>query len=518
MDVARLFIRSRLTEAVELIPFLHIVLRFLPKTDLLTERTQPITMANQQVTDVYIAVVGVAGAGKNSLISACAGQTPETSVEAFPDTSFIYNENTRVHLIDIPGFTDADPDHDTTPEQERTLERINKLIADGKTISGIIFLHPITTEANTTLALRNIELFRSLCGPTAQAQSFAVLATSMWSQVDNPEDAARRESALVDDASASFFGRMHQDGSKVFRFSETKESALDMVSYLLAQRNVGGEALPTPPMTPQLKVAKPHYPVPHKAVSHKAVQTDVIPADDPFHQSILRAREAHMARLADMYAHMEAAARDHDTAMQGLFGAEVEALRRKIATAEEGQARLRQVIVETNQQKNNEISALRSEMAAARAAFNTDLEARDKTSREQTARLEAEHARALEEKEKAVRAEGDRRIQTLVDEMSAESDERVHKVRIEMEHEMVERVGAVRAEMDRLKVEHDQNMMALKTEIRNLMAREEKALERARTAELARKGDDAFVRQPLQAWAVARLWGVGQARTSNGFF
>lgn len=95
------------------------------------------------------------------------------------DLSFIYNSATRVHLIDIPGFTDADKEGDNTGAQETALARINALISTGKPTSGIISLHPITNKYNTGLVLRNIELSRELCGPNAEAHSLAVLATSI---------------------------------------------------------------------------------------------------------------------------------------------------------------------------------------------------------------------------------------------------------------------------------------------------------------------------------------------------
>jgi len=451
---------------------------------------------------------------KNNLVPATA-----------QDASFIYNSTTRVHLIDIPGFTDIDTDtddNDDTTAQEAALARINALISAGKTISGIIFLHPITNEHNTGLALRNVELFRELCGASAQARSFAVLATSMWSHVD-PDDGARREAALVTDGDGGddFFAHMHREGSPVFRFSETRESALEILSYLLAQKSAEAGLLPTPPSTP------PPATPPQTAtetveteVADKAVQTedDVFGGNgDDFARIILAERERHMARLADMYAHMEQATREHDGAMQGLFRAEVDALKQKITDAEAEQVRLRRMLAEVTEHKELEVCALKDELDRARRAYLADVEAQKASAEESAACREGEFAATLALREQTLRQEGEERVKALLEEMTAESEARVAKVKEEMTSDMVSQVADTQTKMEeqikQIKTEHDQNMMALKSEITRLMGEKEALLLRAQRAEAATATTKSEHRTPMQAWAVARLWGVGQARS-----
>lgn len=73
------------------------------------------------------------------------------------------------------------------------------------------------------------------------------------------------------------------------------------------------------------------------------------------------------------------------------------------------------------------------------------------------------------------------------------------------------RLAAVRAEMEQRHLEQDDNVAGLRAEIVRLAEREKEALQRAQYAEMSRKSEK--YRTPMQAWAVARLWGIGQARS-----
>lgn len=500
--------------------------------------------SDQQIRDVYIAVVGVDGAGKSSLISTCTGQHEQTSHSVdscksrrntppeymhtnktnsvrktdFPskaatqvqDTSFIYSDSTRVHLVDIPGFSNDPEDADTDAVQRCTLERIDTFVKEGKSFSGIIFLHPISDEQTTGLALRNLELLRGLCGPEAGASSFAVLATTMWSQV-SPEDGERREKELVE--TDGFFHHMaKEEGSRVFRFEETRESAFHILSYILSQRGGQPTVTTTPPPT--------RTPT---ATLDQAIQTDPILDTSTFGTSLQHAREAHMARLAEMYTLMETATREHDTHLQSLFQTKISALESQIADAAEAQAKLQQTLQEVTEHKDMEMCALREEMRAAREedrrVHEDELERREKSMQEEMVRREEEHRQDRDARVKGVReemaAEGEARVRTLLEELARETEERVKAARAEVVHEADGRIKAMRGEMEKMKAgwerEQEMNMKAIKAEIVSLREREQDAREKLKRAEMARRGEE--YRQPLQAWAVARLWGVGQART-----
>ncbi|KAK0639868.1 hypothetical protein B0T16DRAFT_463503 [Cercophora newfieldiana] len=477
--------------------------------------------SDQQIEDVYIAVVGVAGAGKDSLISSFLGDNhlpqddaPHSVDDASTtnqDISFLYNDTQRVHLIDIPGFTSDDTDPE---QQQNTLNRINTLVADGKTFSGIVFLHPISDSQTATLALQNMELLRSLCADSSQTtQTLTVLATSMWSRVD-PELGAERERTLVEEDE---FAQqlLTQEGGKVFRYEDTRESAMEILSYLLSRQITAAGA------------AKIDSGV------DKACQTGEELTGE-WEREISAEREKHMARLAEMYALMEEATREHDSNVRGIVKVEVESLKKRIREGEEQRERLEKALEEVKRVKGAEVEALRGEISEERKRHKEETEQFVKEAKAERARREEEQVRQREERVAAVRAEmtqeSESRVKSLLEEMTHEADERVKAVRAEMTHEADERVKAVRAEMtheadarvqalrremEKMKLEfereREQNMKTVRAEMSRLVEREKEARERAQRAEVVRKTEE--YRQPLQAWAVARLWGVGQTRS-----
>ncbi|KAK3345892.1 hypothetical protein B0T25DRAFT_583186 [Lasiosphaeria hispida] len=473
--------------------------------------------SDQQIEDIYIAVVGVAGAGRDSFISSFLGDNhlqhneaahsvDDASDPSDQEMAFLYSDTQRVHLVDIPGFTSDD---DAT-EQQHILNRINSLVADGKTFSGVVFLHPIADEQTAGLALQNMELLRSLYGADSQTQKLTVLATSMWSRV-TPELGATRERALVE--SDEFVGQLlNQEGGKVFRYEDTRESALDILSYLLSR---------------QMPVAAEGV----EGGVDKACQTggELVGEWD---KDIARAREKHMARLAEMYALMEQATREHDSNVRGIVKVEVESLQKRIREGEEERDQLKKTLDEVTQRKDGEVKALQEEISEERRRHVEETEKLEKAAREEReqlakaaqeelARREEEEVKQREERVAAVRAEmtqeSENRVKSLLEEMTHEADERVKAVRAEMTHVADERLNASRREMEKMKLEfereREQNMKALRAEMSRLAEREKEAREMAQRAEVARKNEE--YRQPLQAWAVARLWGVGQTRSNT---
>ncbi|KAK5659457.1 hypothetical protein OQA88_658 [Cercophora sp. LCS_1] len=281
----------------------------------------------------------------------------------------------------------------------------------------------------------------------------------------------------------------------------------------------------------------PPYDSNHAPVHRILPTAEELPAD-PLTSSLLQARTSHMARLASMYAEMELAAREHDAHLSSIFQAEIATLQSQLAAGAAEQKALKQRLVEITEHKKMELLALRTEMAAAKAAFDNELEARrreaqlqlegaladaqrraeeelaeDKAwSAEELAgekarfaeELVAEKTRAAEELE-ALRKAEEERVNTLLKEMGHEADERVRAVQSEMMLEMEGKVKALSEEMERMKREFASEREINARAMKILAAKEAEARER-----LEKRGE---LKQPLQAWAVARLWGVGQSRS-----
>jgi len=146
------------------------------------------------------------------------------------DFAFMYNNSLRVHLIDTPGFDD------TNKKDVEVLRDIAGWL--GVTyqkkimLSGLIYLHPISDNRLRGSALRNLFMFKKLCGP--ECMPGIVLATTMWGLVD-PQTGADRERELR--STNSFWGEMEQGGSLVMRHQRTKESAHVILREILKRKH-----------------------------------------------------------------------------------------------------------------------------------------------------------------------------------------------------------------------------------------------------------------------------------------
>lgn len=186
-----------------------------------------------EVQDVYICVMGVTGAGKSSFIKTCSGKDVQighnlvSCTADVQDISFMYTDRLRIHLIDTPGFDD------TNKSDVEILQNISHWLAtsfENKIrLKGIIFLHRISDPRMTGAARRNLNMFKKLCGDNAYKS--CVLATTMWSQVDQAEG-ERREKELMQ--TSEFWGSMAKRGSIVRRYLNNQNSAHEIIDYILS--------------------------------------------------------------------------------------------------------------------------------------------------------------------------------------------------------------------------------------------------------------------------------------------
>lgn len=107
----------------------------------------------------------------------------------------------RVYLVDTPGFDDTSR-KDT--EILRTLSTwLTATYSSGVKLSGIIYCHRINQTRMQGSALKNIKLFRSLCGDDAMSK--VVLVTTMW-DIESSDIAEKREKELKE--TAKYWGGM----------------------------------------------------------------------------------------------------------------------------------------------------------------------------------------------------------------------------------------------------------------------------------------------------------------------
>ncbi|KAL7270429.1 hypothetical protein RUND412_006868 [Rhizina undulata] len=181
--------------------------------------------------DVLIAVMGMTGVGKSSFISRITGQNVKIGHNLQSCTQEIELAQCRigdynVTFVDTPGFDDTDRSDTDVLQSIATYLELS--YDKNMRLSGLIYLHRITDARVTGSAMKNLKMFRTLCGENNMKN--VVLATSMWGNVSEREG-LQREKELT--STGKFWGGMIAMGARYFRWNETKESATEIASQIV---------------------------------------------------------------------------------------------------------------------------------------------------------------------------------------------------------------------------------------------------------------------------------------------
>ncbi|TDZ33084.1 hypothetical protein C8035_v006260 [Colletotrichum spinosum] len=190
--------------------------------------------------DIYIAVMGATGAGKSTFISLCTASKVEIGhslhsctrdVELYPVKQ---KYDRQIWLVDTPGFDDVTrTDKDVLKEIATRLSIIQK---EKVQLHGIIYLHRITDARLGGSAMRNLMMFKKLCGEDALKK--VVLATTMWGDVDEQVGESREQELKTE---PEYWGWMIGNGSAVFRHQNTEASALSLIDALMKRSGADTE-------------------------------------------------------------------------------------------------------------------------------------------------------------------------------------------------------------------------------------------------------------------------------------
>jgi hypothetical protein len=303
----------------------------------------------------------------------------------------MYNPTLRVHLIDTPGFDD------TNLSDVQILQNIAHWLSmsfkHGIKLSGIIFLHRIIDVRMAVSARRNLLMFQKLCGE--KCYSSVVLATTMWSKVDEETGSAREEELINTD---EWWGHMYKKGSKIFRYTGgitgSKESTMAIVKYILSLHT-----------TVTLDIQD-------EIVNHGQDIDDTAAARE-LNADIIRERKKHQAELEAMRQQMKEAMEEHNEELQRVFKEEHDLLQAKIDKSAEEQFRLKQTLEEVHKRKEEEFRAFKAELQAERERERQKYESDRRTLEEDFKRqqqvLEKQQQRELQRMETATREERERR-------------------------------------------------------------------------------------------------------------
>ncbi|KAI0426026.1 hypothetical protein F5Y09DRAFT_334501 [Xylaria sp. FL1042] len=191
-----------------------------------------------KIEDVFLAVLGVTGAGKSTFVSQCSGQEAEIGetlesckslrtkeVESF---TFMYSNDIRVHLVDSPGFDD------TNKSDSDILKDIANWMASSykeknQLLSGILLLHRVSDTRMTGGSLRNLQMFQKLCG--RDCFQVLTLATTFWS---DPPD--KKQLAAEKELRSNYWSDMLNNGATYVRHEGGPDSARRVLDHMINRR------------------------------------------------------------------------------------------------------------------------------------------------------------------------------------------------------------------------------------------------------------------------------------------
>ncbi|KAJ5203307.1 hypothetical protein N7449_005386 [Penicillium cf. viridicatum] len=246
-----------------------------------------------QTSDVYIAIMGVTGAGKSTFISQLAdSQAPVgTGLYACTQDVAVYrckpSGPVNIWLVDTPGFDDTHRS-DTDVLREIANWLMESFSSKKVILNGIIYLHRITDIRMQGSAMKNLFMFKKLCGPDALKN--VILATTMWERV-SLEDGERREQEL--ERTSEFWGEMIMRGAQVKRHQNNANSAWSLVDIFASRSSTRRKAV----LTIQQEMVVQHKPL-DKTDAGIELESSLVQEREKWSQELERTRDDMREALA----------------------------------------------------------------------------------------------------------------------------------------------------------------------------------------------------------------------------
>ncbi|ENH73322.1 hypothetical protein FOC1_g10008807 [Fusarium oxysporum f. sp. cubense race 1] len=281
---------------------------------------------------LLIAVMGVTGSGKSNFLRLLTGRDDEDgpqvghSLGSCTQKTEAYEcliQGQQFVFFDTPGFDDTyrgDADILADVAQALSSSYMNNV-----KLSGIIYLHRIKDERMTNAIMRNLTMFRNLCGDGAFEN--VILATTFWDELQDESKGAAREHELI--STPEWWGYMSNKGSRIRRFQNTRESALEIVN----------ELVDLPAVTLQIQ----------EEIVEQGLGVDQTTAGEALNEELNKLREQHQAQLNSIREEKEQAIKDRDVQLEKMLD------------------KLEQEKQQFMRQSNRMVSALKLEMEQARA-------------------------------------------------------------------------------------------------------------------------------------------------------
>lgn len=201
--------------------------------------------------------MGVTGAGKSTFIQqftkdivgigdsllSCKPAPRFPTPSQMPNTGEIDTSVTKVfqcstpkipcfYLVDTPGFDDSKKsDTDILAE---VADWLSQAYHNNIKLSGIIYLHRISDVRVGGSGVKNLRMFRQLCGENGQnSMACVALVTTFWGGESKEKEYARERQLQT---SSTFWSQIIAKGGKVFRHDQGLLSGETIISYLVGRK------------------------------------------------------------------------------------------------------------------------------------------------------------------------------------------------------------------------------------------------------------------------------------------
>ena len=287
-------------------------------------------------------------------------------------------------LFDTPGFDDT-----YRLDAEILQELAEHLAASYRNnlkLSGVVYLHRIKDERMTNAIMRNLTMFKNLCGDSGLENT--ILATTFWDELPNVEKGEKREEELA--SNKKYWGYMLSKGAKMSRCLNTRASVLEILFELAGK----------PRITLQIQ----------DEMAVRGYGINETKAGEALNAEISELMKKHDADMAQLKSEMEEARRS-------------------------GEIELQETLHELQKEKEVQVNRLINEQEAMKADRREEMRRLTQEFNDQIFRLEQERkerdnrVRSLEARLTDERADSERRIRQAVQ----ESNEAIRNMTVAME-------------------------------------------------------------------------------------
>ncbi|KAE8138967.1 hypothetical protein BDV38DRAFT_281527 [Aspergillus pseudotamarii] len=295
-----------------------------------------------QASDIFIAVMGVTGAGKSTFISLVADKPVRIGNDLKSCTQEVsvyrcrHSQGVNIWLVDTPGFDDTD--RSDTDVLREIATWLTKSFSNAVKLNGMIYLHRITDHRMTGSAKKNLFMFKKLCGK--DALKHVILATTMWERVA-PDEGEQREKQLLN--TSEFWGEMRTLGAQVERHHNTVASAKRLIN-IHASKAPGEQKTILTIQNEMVTLQKP---------------LDETDAGREVESALVKEREKWQKELAETQQMMKEAIAEKDEESARLLQEAQDKMKEQLAAAKRAQDELK---VDMEKMYNDKVSAVQKKL------------------------------------------------------------------------------------------------------------------------------------------------------------